>query len=74
MGMIQAGNGFRFAFEPLPQFGIPGKVRRQNLNGNGSIQTRIFGAIHFAHPAGADRCNDLVGAKTCPAGEMHFTA
>jgi hypothetical protein len=47
-------------------------VRGQNLNRDGSIETRIFGAIHFAHPTGAEGCNDLVGAKTCPAGEMHY--
>src|SRR5207247_2737407 len=41
MGMIQAGDGFRFAFEPLPQFGVLGKVRGQNLNGNGSIESPI---------------------------------
>src|ERR1700730_10104312 len=46
MGMIRAGDGFRFAFEPLPKLGVPGKVRGQNLDSNGSIQTRIFSAIH----------------------------
>jgi hypothetical protein len=61
MGMIQAGDGFGFAFEPLPQHRIPGKVRGQNLNGNGSIETRIFGAIHFAHPTRAGECNLVSG-------------
>ena len=71
VGMIEAGDGLRFAFEPLAEYGVPGKVRGQNLNGDGSIETRIFGAIHFAHPTRADGRHNLVGSKSRPVGEMH---
>ena len=55
MWMIQAGNGFRFAFKSLLANGITRKLFWQNLDRDSALQSRIPRAIHFAHPACAQR-------------------
>jgi hypothetical protein len=35
--------------EALSGFSVLGEMRRQNLNGNRPIQSRVAGAIHFTH-------------------------
>ena len=58
--MIQAGDGFRFALEPLAQFRAISEMRGQNFDRDGSIEARIAGFIHFAHSARADRGENFV--------------
>jgi hypothetical protein len=43
--MIQAGNRFSFPLETLAQFSAVGKMRRQNFDGNDSVQTGIAGLV-----------------------------
>ena len=51
--MIQAGDGFRFAFESLFANWIRGQLRGKNLDRNNAIKARVARAVNFAHPARA---------------------
>ena len=59
--MIQAGDGFRFALEPLAQFGAVSEMRGQNFNRDGSIEARVAGFVHLAHSARTDSGENFVG-------------
>src|SRR4051794_15216585 len=43
-----------------------------SLDGNGSIETRIAGFVHFAHTAGSDGVQNLVGAAAGSRGKGHI--
>ena len=58
--MIQRGDGLRLALEALARHGIAGEDLRQDLEGDAPIQPRVFRDEHFAHPALAERFDDLV--------------
>jgi len=49
VGMIQGGNGARFALEALFEFRIVGEMSRQDLDGHRAVEARIASAIDFAH-------------------------
>ena len=53
--VVQAGDGFRFAFETLAQFRIRCQVPGQYLDRDHTIQPGISGLVDLAHPAGAKR-------------------
>ena len=71
MRVVQAGDGAGFALEALAKFRVGGQVGRQNLDGDGAVEARVFRAIDLAHAAGADERQDLVGAETSARGEGH---
>ena len=60
VGVVQAGNRFRFALEALLRCRVARNIRRQNLDGHGAIQPGIFRAIYLAHTARAKRREYLV--------------
>src|ERR1051325_2746116 len=68
--MRKTGNRARLAFEPLFQICIQGKVFGQNFDGNRAIQTRIFGAINFAHSTRSDLSKDFIWPKA-HSGRKH---
>ena len=49
VGMIQAGNNFGLALEALTAGRIVGEMRRKNLDGDGTVETRIPRPIDFPH-------------------------
>jgi hypothetical protein len=53
VGMIQRRNGARFALKALLQIGVGRKMRRQNLDGNGAVQSGVLGAIDPSHASSA---------------------
>ena len=59
--MIQAGDRFCFALESLAQFGTISKMRRQNFDGDDSIEAGIAGFVNFAHSARTDSGEDFIG-------------
>ena len=61
--MIQRGERLRFACEPREAVGIVGEGVREDLEGHVAIEPRIARAVHFAHPAGTQRGEDLVRAE-----------
>ena len=52
--MIQAGDSFGFALETFAQFSTTRKMRRQNCDGDNSVQTGVSGAVNLTHPTSAD--------------------
>jgi hypothetical protein len=59
--VIQAASRARFTAESRQVFGIRGPA--EDLEGDVSLQARVVGAVDLAHPARADRCDDLVGTE-----------
>jgi hypothetical protein len=60
VGMIERGQPLRFALESCESFRIASGKFRQNLDGDVAIQPWIVRSIDLAHPAGAERRDDLV--------------
>jgi hypothetical protein len=71
--MIERGNRAGLAVEPLAQLRIGRERLRQDLNRDGPIEPRVAGAVHLAHPTGADRCDDLVRSQPRASFERHRT-
>ena len=65
VGMIERRDHLRLAREPLTEF------LGRDLDGGVARQARVFGAIHLAHPPGADRADDLVDPKFRAGCERH---
>ena len=63
--MIQRRDGLGFTLEALAE------LRGGNFDGDVAIQTRVAGAIHFAHAARADGREDLVRTEFI-AGESAY--
>ncbi len=49
-------------------------MRRENLDGHCALKPRVAGAIHLAHPARANRVQDLVGSQPSSWGQWHLAA
>ena len=56
----ERGEGARLALEARPALGIAGQAGRQHLDRDGAVETGVPGAVHLAHPPGADGAEDLV--------------
>src|SRR5262245_57078722 len=63
--MIQGGNSLCFALEPVSE------TCRGRLDGDFAVDARVAGAIDLAHPATADRRNDLVSPETVTDIQRH---
>jgi hypothetical protein len=48
--MFQAGDGSGLAFETVAGFGPIGKVGRQNLNGDGTVEARVLRVVNLSIP------------------------
>ena len=57
----------RLALEALAQLLVGGQVLRQDLDGDGPLEARVPRPVDLAHPARAERREDLVGTEpgTC---------
>jgi len=62
VGMIQLSGGARFTFEAGAPVGLGAKIGRKNFQGDFAFELRIAGPVDFAHPAGTERCDDLIAA------------
>jgi hypothetical protein len=67
--MVERRDGPRLALEPRADFRAGREMLRQHLDGNVAPEPRIAGAIHLAHPAGAERRHDFVGAEAGSGGK-----
>ncbi len=74
IGMVQRRDGSRFALETLPGFGVFGKMLGKNLDCNGAVESRVPGAIHFAHSARPKRRLNLVRPKFRARVKPHASA
>lgn len=71
MRMVQAGYDLGLAFEALTARRIVREMRRENLDGDSSVEARVQRLVDFAHSACADRRNNLVRAKLRARGQRH---
>ena len=69
--MRQERDGPRFALEPHECVGTLGDGGRQHFDRDVAAEARVLGAVHLAHPAGAERRNDLVRTKMTTGRERH---
>ena len=60
VGMAERGGGLGFLHEAPHAIGIVRHFRRQNLQGDGTIEIQILGKIHLAHAARAQLGDDAV--------------
>ena len=61
--MRQRRDGLGFPFEPMTGFRVRGDEGGQNLDGDRAVEPDVTGAIHFAHPAGAEHALQAVRAE-----------
>ena len=69
--VIERADRARFLLESPQMVGVGRKRRRQNFYGHVALQARVARAIHFAHPARANRRNDLVRPQFCSRRKRH---
>ncbi len=58
--MIQAGNDFGLAFEPLTASDIFGELGGKNFYGDGAVEAGVERAVNLTHAARAERRHNLV--------------
>ena len=72
VGVIQHAGGAPFELKATQPVGIGGeRGGGQHLHGYIARQARVAGAVHFSHPAGAQRGEDLIGPKEGALGKRH---
>ena len=70
--MRDAGDGARFVPEPFDAaVWRVHDLAREELDGDGPIESRIARTVDFAHSSGAERCQDLERAEAGSRGEPH---
>jgi hypothetical protein len=77
VGMVQRGERLGFASEPRQPLRVTGEGVGQDFQGDITIQLRVAGPKHLAHPAFADRRGDFVAAESGAKGQgqvLDYTA
>ena len=69
--VVERGDRAGFALEPLAELRVAGEVRRQDLDRDGAIETRVARLVDLAHPARAERRHDFVRTESRTGGERH---
>jgi hypothetical protein len=69
--MRKRGYRLRLALEPRERVRIARDRDRQDLDRNLALELRVPRPIGLPHPAGADRADDLVGAKSGTGCQRH---
>src|SRR5579863_7873556 len=69
--MRQCGDGARFLFEAAQAIGIVGEGSGKNFQRDVAAETRIVGAIDFAHTTRANKADDFVGAQLGVGRKRH---
>ena len=64
VGMARRGQYLRFPMQARESVGVISERVGENLEGDVAVQTRIAGAVHFVHAAGATRAENLVHAES----------
>ena len=59
-GVVERGDGARFALETGAAIGVVGESLRQHLERDLAAELRVLGEVHLAHAAGAQRAEDPV--------------
>ena len=61
--MIQRGDRLRLTMKARDTIRIAALHLRQHFDGDETIEPGVAGPIHFAHAAGAEQADNLVGAE-----------
>src|SRR5205814_3545342 len=69
--MIELRDGAGFAVEAVPELRVGSQSLGKNFDCDGAIQTGVARFVHFAHPAGAERRENLVRAESNTCGQCH---
>src|SRR3970040_555540 len=69
--MAERGERPGFALEPLLQGRISGDVRREDFDGDRTVEPRVARAIDFAHPARAEERDNLIRPESSAGRESH---
>ncbi len=69
--MVQRRNGPGFALKAPAPVGVPREGLGQHLNRDVTAEPRIASLIYVAHPARAERHEDLIRSKHCARRERH---
>src|SRR5688572_10792998 len=69
IGVLEGGDNAGFALEALAHFRIAGEVRREQLDGDHSVQPRILRFVNLAHSPGANGAKNAVWTKLRPLGK-----
>ena len=73
-GMVESGERLRLAPEALEPLRARGHLGRQHLERDVAAELRVGGAVHLAHPAGAERGGDAVVGEGPADREAHSGA
>ena len=71
VGVVQQRRRPRLLLEARRRSASCAERRRENLDGDVAPEARVPGAVDLAHPSGAERRQDLVGAETGARREAH---
>jgi hypothetical protein len=71
VGVMKLREQPRLAFEPREPFLVVGEGRREDFDGDVTIEPRVGGPPHFAHSAFADTMEDLVRPEPCAGSKCH---
>src|SRR5437867_842792 len=69
--VVEHPGGASLLFETLQTFRVIGVGGRKYFDRNVTAEARVAGAIHFAHPSGADGSQDFIGAEPSAFRESH---
>ena len=72
--VIERGDGAGLALEPLQPLRARGHLGRQHFESDVAAEPRVPRAVDLAHPARADRRDDLVGAEAGAGRQCHRAA
>ena len=71
--MLQAGDGAGLAFEASAQIVPVGDELREDFDGDGAVEPRVEGFVHFPHPARAEGREDFIRAEAVSGREWHMS-
>src|SRR6266571_2451587 len=69
--MIELRDGAGLAVEAVPELRVGSQSLGKNLDCDDAIQTGVARFVHFAHPAGTERRENLVRAELRPGSHGH---
>ena len=71
MRMVESGNALRLTLEAFSKHRIDSQRRRQDLDGNDTLESRIARFVDLAHPTSTERRQDFIRSESGSGGERH---
>jgi hypothetical protein len=65
MRVVETRDRLRFQFKPLLHCRVRRDMLRQDLDGDGAIETSVLRLVDLPHAAGAKRGEDLIRSDAC---------